>query len=233
MSMDKDKIEEQIANAIRRVGSECDVQDVETLRRFVREVNENSQKVMASACHQREKQTEKRKAKSFGKKLLIGFTSMAAIIVLALSLNIYLEYQQMDKAFTVYYSPLEYDSVLSSRGAVTLSPELSVVMEAYNQKDYPKALQLFENIPHADKDYLIYKAISLIETEQLLEAITLLEDLVKDGESTTYYQDANWYLANAYLKNHDKKKALEILSGIEQSDGVYADKAKELINMLQ
>jgi hypothetical protein len=40
---------------------------------------------------------------------------------------------------------------------------------------------------------------------------TLLEQLVANGEGTEYYQQACWYLALAYLRNHEDEKALNII----------------------
>ena len=72
-------------------------------------------------------------------------------------------------------------------------------------------MQKFEAIPGVDENYLIYKAICLLETEQTEDAITLLEQLVANGEGTEYYQQTCWYLALAYLRNHEDEKALNII----------------------
>ncbi|MBP3669093.1 MAG: tetratricopeptide repeat protein [Bacteroides sp.] len=185
---DKDKLDKAIEQAIRQVGQERDAENIATLQRFM----------------------AKRQQMSKVKKYIMSITSIAAIIAIVFSLNIYQDNRRMDKLFEAYYTPLEYDSQLMSRGEETISPELESAMESYQKEDYATALQKFEAIPDVDENYLIYKAICLLETEQTEDAITLLELLVANGEGTEYYQQACWYLVLAYLSNHEENKAIEL-----------------------
>ena len=202
---DKDKLDKAIEQAIRQVGKERDAEDLATLKSFM----------------------AKRQQKSKAKKFIMSITSIAAIIAIVFSLNIYQDNSRMDKLFETYYTPLEYDSQLMSRGEETISPELASVMESYLKEDYTTALQKFEAIPNVEENYLIYKAICLLETEQTEDAITLLEQLVANGEGTEYYQQACWYLALAYLCNHEEEKAIEMIKHINDDN-----KYDELIQIL-
>ena len=183
---ENNKLDKAIEQAIRQVGKERDAEDLATLKGFM----------------------ARRQQKSKVKKYIMSVTSIAAIIAIVFSLNIYQDNRRMDKLFETYYTPLEYDSQLMSRGEETISPELASAMESYQKEDYATALQKFEAIPDVDENYLIYKAICLLETEQTEDAIILLEQLVANGEGTEYCQQACWYLALAYLRNHDKSKAI-------------------------
>ena len=160
-------------------------------------------------------------------RILYALSSIAAIIAIVFSLNIYQDNRRMDKLFETYYTPLEYDSQLMSRGEEIISPELASTMESYQKGDYATTLQKFEAIPGVDENYLIYKAICLLETEQTEDAITLLELLVANGESTEYFQQACWYLALAYLSNHEDEKVFEMLKHINDDN-----KYNELIQIL-
>ena len=186
---EKNKIDKAIEQAIRQVGQERDAEDIVTLQRFM----------------------AKRQQKSKVRKLVMSITSIAAIIAIVFSFNIYQDNRRMDKLFETYYTPLEYDSQLMSRGEETISSDLTHAMEAYQNKDYATALQRFNAIPQMDENYRIYKAICLLETDKIKDAISLLEELVDNGEGTEYYQQACWYLALAYLHNHKDEKALPIL----------------------
>ena len=181
-------IDKAIEQAIRQVGQERNVEDIATIQRFM----------------------AKRKQKSKVRKLIMSISSVAAIIAIVFSLNIYQDNRRMDKAFEAYYTPLEYDSQLMSRGEETISPELAFAMEAYQKKDYTTALQRFNAIPRVDENYLIYKAVCLLETDKTKDAIFLLEELVANGEGTEYYQQACWYLALAYLYEHEEEKVIEL-----------------------
>ena len=202
---EKDKIDKAIEQAIRQVGQERDAEDIATLQRFM----------------------AKRQQKSKVRKLVMSITSIAAIIAIVFSFNIYQDNRRMDKLFETYYTPLEYDSQLMSRGEETISPELTSAMEAYQNKDYVTALQKFNAMPQMDENYLIYKAICLLETDKTKDAISLLEELVGNGESTEYYQQACWYLALAYLLNHEDDKAI----GVLQKNNINIE-SKELINSI-
>lgn len=202
---DKDKLDKAIEQAIRQVGKERDAEDLATLKSFM----------------------AKRQQKSKVKKFVMSITSIAAIIAIVFSLSIYKDNRRMDKLFETYYTPLEYDSQLMSRGEETISPELTSAMESYQKGDYATALQKFEAIPGVDENYLIYKAICLLETEQTEDAITLLEKLVANGEGTEYYQQACWYLALAYLCYHEEEKTIEMIKHINDDN-----KYDELIQIL-
>ena len=205
MIENKEDLDKMIMQAIRRVGQERDAEDLATLKSFM----------------------AKRQRKSKAKKFIMSITSIAAIIAIVFSLNIYQDNRRMDKLFETYYTPLEYDSQLMSRGEETISPELASVMESYQKEDYTPALQKFEAIPNVEENYLIYKAICLLETEQTEDSITLLEKLVANGEGTEYYQQACWYLALAYLCNHEEEKTIEMIKHINDDN-----KYDELIQIL-
>ena len=186
---EKNYIDKAIEQAIRQVGQERDAEDMATLQQFM----------------------AKRQQKSRVRKLVMSISSIAAIIAIVFSLNIYQDNRRMNRIFNTYYTPLEYDSQLMSRGEETISPELTSAMEAYKNKDYATALQRFNAIPQVDENYLIYKAICLLETDKTKDAISLLEELVGNGEGTEYYQQACWYLALAYLHEHEEDKVIRLL----------------------
>ncbi len=188
MIENKEDLDKMIMQAIRRVGQERDAEDIVILQRFI----------------------SKRQQKSKVRKLVISISSIAAIIAIVFSLNIYQDNRRMDKLFETYYTPLEYDSQLMSRGEETISPELASAMEAYQNNDYATALQRFNAMSQVDENYLIYKAICLLETNKTKDAISLLEYLVGNGEGTEYYQQACWYLALAYLSNHEDDKTMNL-----------------------
>ena len=146
--------------------------------------------------------------------MVMSITSIAAIIAIVFSFNIYQDNRRMDKLFETYYTPLEYDNQLMSRGEETISSDLTYAMEAYQNKDYVTALQKFNTISQVDENYLIYKAICLLEADKTKDAIALLEELVGNGEGTEYYQQACWYLALAYLRNHEDEKVVDFLYNI-------------------
>lgn len=209
MDTQKKEIEDLIAKTIRQIGHEKDMQDIETLRSFTANI----------------------KRKSRIRSFLIPITSIAAVFAFIFSLNIYHNNRIMDNLFTTYYTPLEYDQELASRGNESISPELISAMNAYHKKLYKDALQEFNVMQNVDRNFLIYKAICLIETKQLPEAIDLLKQLVNDGEGTEYWQQANWYLAISYLGSHKKGEIRQLLEEISKQKCIYSKQANEMIDI--
>ena len=207
MDAQKKEIEDLIAKTIRQIGHEKDMQDIETLRSF----------------------TANMKRKDGIRKFLIPITSIAAVFVLVFSLNIYHNNRIMNNMFVTYYTPLEYDQELASRGSESISPGIISAMDAYHKKPYKDALQKFNVMQSVDRNFLIYKAICLIETKQLPEAIDLLKQLVNDGDGTEYWQQANWYLAISYLGNHQRDKAIKLFNTIIKSNTIYNEEANKMI----
>lgn len=230
--MEEQKIDKLIEQAIQRVGKEKDEHDRLVLRSFLRRrehiINmlkngdacasiisdeDSGYKVATNTQLRRASNQASHKKYSLKfKSIWLSIASIAAIIAIVFSLNIYHDNLRMDEAFRTHYTPLEYDPQLLSRGEESpLSLELTEAMDAYQRQDYSAALQKLDAIPNLDENFLIYKAICLIETDQLTQSISLLEELVNHGEATEYYQQANWYLALAYLKTHEGEKANKLI----------------------
>ena len=222
---EKDKIDKAIEQAIRQVGQERDANDIAALKRFMYEQELHKYKSCASYSMIREDdcgdKLKPQKKKTNRNSFIAIITSIAAIIAIVFSFNIYQDNRRMDKLFETYYTPLEYDSQLMSRGDETISPELTSAMEAYQNQDYMTALQRLNAIPQMDENYLIYKSICLLETDKTKDAISLLEKLVDNGEGTEYYEQACWYLALAYLRNHELDNSLIIIDLNKEFDTKY------------
>lgn len=235
--MEEQKIDKLIEQAIQRVGKEKDEHDRLVLRSFLRRrehiINmlkngdacasiisdeDSGYKVATNTQLRRASNQASHKKYSLKfKSIWLSIASIAAIIAIVFSLNIYRDNLRMDEAFRTHYTPLEYDPQLMSRGEESpLSLELAEAMDAYQRQDYSAALQKLNAIPNLDVNFLIYKAICLIETDQLPQAIHLLEELVSHGEATEYCQQANWYLALAYLKEHEGENAKMVIEKMKE-----------------
>ena len=98
MDTQNDNIEDLIAKTIRKAGYEKDMRDLETLKAFTANI----------------------KRRNRIRRLLISVTSVAALLALLFSLNIYHDNRIMDNAFITYYAPLEYDQELVSMRQIAL-----------------------------------------------------------------------------------------------------------------
>ena len=117
----------------------------------------------------------------------------------------------------------------TERGDAAL--ELKQAEDAFNSKNYKKAIPLFETILKENKSAEIhyFYGISLLEENQFIKAESVFNEL-KSGTSV-YKNKAVWNLALSKLKQKDYKASKEILLTIP-SDFEHYDKVEELLKEL-
>ena len=111
---------------------------------------------------------------------------------------------------------------------------------AYEAHDYHKAINLFNSVENPEAAYInFYKGLSYLELDKSREAIELLKPISQaidlEGKSENFNEKANWYLALAYLKNMENKKAISQLYLIlDQPDGTFKKvESKEVLKYLE
>jgi len=117
----------------------------------------------------------------------------------------------------------------TERGDAAL--ELKQAEDAFNSKNYKKAIPLFETILKENKSAEIhyFYGIALLEENQFIKAESVFNEL-KSGTSV-YKNKAVWNLALSKLKQKDYKASKEILLTIP-SDFEHYDKVEELLKEL-
>ena len=117
----------------------------------------------------------------------------------------------------------------TERGDAAL--ELKQAEDAFNSKNYKKAIPLFETILKENKTAEIhyFYGIALLEENQFVKAESVFNEL-KSGTSV-YKNKAVWNLALSKLKQKDYKASKEILLTIP-SDFEHYDKVEELLKEL-
>ncbi len=111
---------------------------------------------------------------------------------------------------------------------------------AYENKDYHKAINLFNSVPNPNKPHIqFYKAMCLLSLDNTDDAIqSLLPVAVNentDSSSKNFTEMANWYLALAYLKSGNTEKALSQFS-IVANHPTYTfkkEEAKKIIELIK
>ena len=108
-------------------------------------------------------------------------------------------------------------------------------MHSYENKKYTEASLLFDSYlvsnPN-DAQALYFGGMSYYENHNYKKSIPLLEKFLKQKADIVYQknsQDAEWYLANSYLKVDQKQKAKTLLQKIANSNGKYSSQAKSLL----
>lgn len=101
---------------------------------------------------------------------------------------------------------------------------------AYENRDFAKAAQLFENISknNPEEYALFYKAISLMKLNQFEQAALIFSDT---SWSSSYSENATWYLALIKLKQENIPESKILLQSLSVKS-LYATEAKELLKKL-
>lgn len=167
-----------------------------------------------------------------------GLMKIAASIVLAVGLTIGVktvfssstnEYQAI---FEDYYEP--YQSDMLTRSDNNIINNLYYAFQAYENKDYSKALELFNAVVSDDNTMILayfYRGISSIEVKNLPLAIESFNKVIESGTST-YLSQSHWYISLAYLKSENPKNAVPHLNWLVENDRFYGPKAKEIITKI-
>lgn len=104
---------------------------------------------------------------------------------------------------------------------------------AYDSGDYKEAIALFSKIYTKDGDdyALFYKALSLMETKQYGEALTVLNlhDSSKENTFTPFFR---WYAALTNLKLNNRNEAIQLLEKLTKSDNPQKEAAIRLLSEL-
>ncbi|POY40139.1 hypothetical protein C3L50_05695 [Flavobacterium alvei] len=136
-------------------------------------------------------------------------------------------FQNINPTFEDYDNPEMATFV--ERGDV--NENLKLAQDAFNAKEYKKAIPIFETVLKTNKSPEIqyFYSIALLEDNQLQKAEINFSDL-RYGNSI-YKNKATWYLALSKLKQKDFRSCKDILLTIPDDFEDY-DQVQELLNEL-
>ena len=136
-----------------------------------------------------------------------------------------------DQLYAANFKP--YDNVIHPIERGNQLEDLKTrAFTAYENEEYPKALDLFKELHIKQNDAYIdfYSAMVLMQLNKHEEAIPLLEGYIeKEGELT---DRASWYLALAYLKLDNIEASKAQLNKLIASGTFKIETAKKLLSQL-
>lgn len=115
----------------------------------------------------------------------------------------------------------EYETFLLTQGR---SVEISVIEKSYTDKDYTKVIELFESGTDVSATANFFAGCAYLQTGVPNKAITSflrVQQLNQNAPVPLHAEDAQYYLALAYLAHNEPQKALPIFESIHQ-DPVHA-----------
>lgn len=160
----------------------------------------------------------------------------AAVLVLIVAYRFFLPSKQLSTTALLeeYYDT--YPMLLSSRSSdeSTENEQLTQAISAYQSQDFERAATTFSEISEINSEnlsYQFYQALSLLESQQTAEAITIFQALIAHP-SHAFTEQSQWYLALAHLQNEDLAKVKSALENIE--DGAFKyEEAQALLTKLE
>ena len=126
------------------------------------------------------------------------------------------------------------DSKAPSAASGEVQQQVNDGVSLYNAGDYPSANEKFKdalnNDPNQDQA-LYYSGMSFFNTAEYDKALPLFEKILKHKNSS-YFQAAQWQIAQIYVKKGDAKQARKALNEVIDMNGTYRDDAEKQIDQL-
>lgn len=219
-----------IIGATREVGKKQDLADIQVL--------------LQASLSEVQELTEQKKRKPILKTMTWIASSAAVILMAVLFINYNNQNNKTNQLYSFYYQPYEAGVSFSLdrdklRGGFVITKEDSTLimkgMTLYENQQYSEALNYFNQISkrYDSNQYILHKSICLLEIGEAEKAVQVLEVAMDENSKRwKYYQDAEWYLALAYIKTKRIKEAKILLHKIGTDNFIYAKKAIDILKDL-
>ena len=182
------------------------------------------------------------KKQTSARKLLPQAVKIAAAILLVLVVIYFISpFGKTSYIEQVNNHMIDYPVSIIERGTndnlLTELPEtdqkvLKDALKSYANKDYKQAINAFEQVDIQDEKLLLNKASAHLRLKHTKQAIQILQPLCGSLDEKVA-ANANWYLALAYLQDHEVQRSIDLLNVISQdANNVWAKEAKSLLTEL-
>jgi predicted Zn-dependent protease len=167
-------------------------------------------------------------------KLIPNAWKYVAVFVFGLGLLWYFNRpHNYDRIFEENFVPFPNIEAPSVRDSNIHENDLKRAFSLYDNRAYEQAASAFRALSANEQMSFtnFYLAVSLLADNQIEAAIEVLEN--PDWNVPDKYQNqTDWYLARAYLKMHEKEKALVYLNKLAKSETALSAKAKNLLDLI-
>ncbi|MGC8802433.1 MAG: tetratricopeptide repeat protein, partial [Bacteroidales bacterium] len=113
---------------------------------------------------------------------------------------------------------------------------VNMAIQAYENKEYYKAITLFSNIETSIPDCTLmaafYKGVSCIEVSDYKNAIQSFTRVI-NAPYNTYTANAHWYMALTWLKLNNVNESVKHLDWLVKNDRQLNTKAEEILSALE
>lgn len=166
-----------------------------------------------------------------------AFMRYASVILIAVLAGTGIWYftdkEEDEDLFEMYYKP--YSEMFIERSADTNAQSKNAARVLYQQGFYQQAyVEAHDQLTThpEDTDTRFYLGVTALELNHPEEAITQLKKL-ETATSSTMLPQIKWYLALAYLKQHDTEDAKVLFKELSATQNIYRSHAKEILKKIR
>lgn len=161
--------------------------------------------------------------------------TVAASIMLILGIASFIRNQSFssEELYRNYYQTYDAGTVFRSANS-TEDILINQAMEAFNEKDYSEALNLYTKVLAEDETNPVgnfYAGMALQEEQRFEEAINSYQKVVTHADNL-FVEQAEWYIGLCYLQREERDKAVRQFRKIVAAKGYYGNMAEELLRKL-
>ena len=140
---------------------------------------------------------------------------IAAIFVLVISSAVVYKYVSVSSQSVYKNQFVPYDLSIT-RGGEGRDREA----EAYNNKNWTRVVELFNDQKiNSNKSYFL-AAMAEMQLQQYARAANLFQHILGNiSEDSSFQEEAEYYGALAYLKNHEEAKSIDLINKIKSDPG--------------
>jgi tetratricopeptide (TPR) repeat protein len=163
------------------------------------------------------------------------YFAAGSLVIFALLLTMYLSNRNLsnDKLVELYYQPAKVS--MNFRAGAPGQDKLAQAMQLYENKQYAKAIDLFENIVKTDASSIgvnLYSGISYMQLKQYNKANQKFQTILKNRPNP-FVESATWYLGMCYILTNERNKAAIQFETLASKDGFYQNHAKSLLKHIR
>ncbi len=116
----------------------------------------------------------------------------------------------------------------------SLETAIDLVEKSYRSQDFKSALIHLQNLAEIDPEnpaFDYYQGIVLLELDQAEEALLVFTDIVAQGSSNNYFQEAQWHQGLTYLKLEQWTEARSVFESMAANpDHYFSDQAATVLS---
>jgi len=169
------------------------------------------------------------------KKLAIA-ASILLLLALIPFLQNYIQPKSQQLANTYIENRLSLPDIKRGTTSVEIINLKTKAHKAYTNKNFKGASIAYEAFLNTEDsegvDYL-FAGLSYLysgNSKEAVKKLTVAQTKITEGQS--FWEETNWFLSLAYLKNEEIKKAQQQLKAIIKTDNFYSDKAQKILSTL-